>query len=128
MAKKKPFQLSRDQALDAKPIAARIIHREPLEDGGERLTVPLIPTNMQRWLLRLPESTTKKYELDTMGLEVLKMCDGNKTVRYIAKRFAKAHRMNVPEAEQAVVTFLRTMIRKGLVSMVVAKKVAPAPK
>ena len=120
--KKKTFQLTRDQALGAKPIATKIIDREPMENGGERVTIPLRPTTMQRWLLRLPADTTKKFELDSVGIEVLNLCDGNKTVRYIIKRFSKSHGINIAEAEAAVVAFLRTMVRRGLVFMVVAKQ------
>ena len=56
-----------------------------------------------------------------MGLVVLEMCDGQKSVRYIVQRFAKDYQLDPHEAERAVVTFLRSLIRKGLVNMVVKR-------
>lgn len=112
-------RLSREQALDAKPVATPVVKREPLPEGGQRVTVHLQPSRVQRWLLRAPDRITRQFELDPMGLEVLAMCDGHKTVRYILETFAKRHRVHPHEAEKAVTTFLQTMIRKGLVSVVI---------
>lgn len=112
-------KLNRDQSMEAKPVSAKIEKREPLSDGGERVTVKLRSTGTQRWLLRAPEFVTRQYELDKVGVQVLAMCDGQKSVRYIVKKFAKEYRIDEHEAEKAVVTFLRTLIRKGLILIVV---------
>lgn len=118
---RKPKQpaLTRDAALDAKPIAATILASEPLPGGGQRIKVPFRPTGLHKWLLRVPDTATKSFELDPFGLEVLGMCDGQKSVRYIVQKFSKAHRLNVHEGERAVITFIETMMRKGLISVVV---------
>jgi hypothetical protein len=110
--------LTREQALAAKPVATKILKRETI-DGGERITVRFEPSAWQRWLLRIPDTATRRYDLDALGLEVLGMCDGQKSVRYIIDRFAKRHQVSAGEAERAVTMFLQTMIRKGIVSMVV---------
>ncbi|MCE9592245.1 MAG: PqqD family protein [Planctomycetes bacterium] len=115
----KPPALTRDQAMNAKPVAARVVAREPLPGGGERIKVPFHPSGVYKWLLRVPETATKRFDLDPMGVEVLAMCDGQKSVRYIAQRFAKTHSLNPHEAEQAVVAFIQMMMRKGIVSVVV---------
>ena len=119
--KKQAETLSREQAWDAKPVALPVRRREPLADGGQRLTVDVSPSGAFRWLLRAPEKVTKQFELDAMGLEVHRMCDGNKNVRHIVQKFAKTHDVNRHEAERAVAAFLRTMMRKGIVSMAVKK-------
>ncbi|MCX5658710.1 MAG: PqqD family protein [Planctomycetota bacterium] len=115
-------KFTREQALDAKPLATTIVSRTPLPDGGERVTVPLQATRMQRWILRVPKTATKQFELDPVGVSVLGMCDGRKSVRYIAQRLAKDQAMDVVQAEHAVIAFLRTMLRKGLIVMVVPRK------
>jgi hypothetical protein len=115
-------RLSREQSLDAKPVATPVVKREPLPDGGQRVTVKVHPSGFQRWLLRAPEGYPRQYELDAMGVEVLAMCDGQKTTHYIVEAFAKRHRIHPHEAEQAVAAFLQTMMRKGLVSVVVSKE------
>jgi hypothetical protein len=112
-------KLTRDQSMEAKPVSCVIDARSPLPDGGERLTVRVRSTGTQRWLLRAPEFVTRKFELDKVGIEVLAMCDGEKSVRYIVKKFAKEYKIDEHEAEKAVVTFLRMLIRKGLVAVMV---------
>ena len=105
--------------MEAKPRACVIDKREPLPDGGERLSVRLRSTGTQRWLLRAPEFVPRQFELDKVGVQVLEMCDGQKSVRYIVKKFAKEYNVDEHEAEKAVVTFLRMLIRKGLVAVMV---------
>lgn len=121
MSKRSP-KFTRTEALEAKPLATTILAREELPDGGQRLTVPLQATRMQRWILRVPATATKQFELDPLGVAVLGYCDGSKSVSYIARKLAKEHQMDPAQAERAVVTFLQTMLRKGLVVMVVPRK------
>jgi len=113
--------LNRDQAFDARPIAVRTLGREPLKRGGERLIIELHPRGVQKWLLRVPEGATRKIELDPIGVQVFDMCDGKTSVRQITRRFAKQYKVDPQEAEIAVTTFIRQMMRKGLVSMVINK-------
>lgn len=113
--------LTRTQAFEARPMAIATIKREPLDQGGQRLMIPYRPSGYQKWLLRIPDTATRKIELDAVGVEVFDMCDGKTAVRQITRRFAKQHQVDLHEAEMAVVTFIRTMMRKGLVSMVVDK-------
>lgn len=115
----RPPKLTREQAMRARPVTARIIGREPLEGGGERLTVPFVPTGFQKYFFRQTQGMTRKYDLDAFGLEVLAMCDGQKSVRHIVDTFAKRHKLHSAEAERAVTMFLQTMMRKGLVAMAV---------
>ena len=118
-AKTKKPTLTREQSLSAKPVAVRIIERQPTPDGGQRITLEGSPRGVYRWLLRAPEKIQRDFDLDPFGVEVLDMCDGNKPVRYIIDRFAKTHSLHPHEAERAVIAFLRTMMRKGLVTMAV---------
>jgi hypothetical protein len=113
--------ITRDQAFDARPVAVRTLGREPLPRGGERLTIELQPRGMQKWLLRVPEGVSRNVELDAIGIEVFDMCDGKTSVRQITRRFAKQYKVDPQEAEIAVTTFIRQMMRKGLVSMMVEK-------
>jgi len=117
---KKP-ELQREQALTARPLMTQILRREPLPGGGVRIIVPFNPVGYQRWLLRIPTDATREYELDNFGIEVVDLCNGERSVRHIVKRFAKDHNLNQHEAERAVTTFLQNMMRKGLVAMVIPK-------
>ena len=121
MAKRSKETLTRSQALDAKPVAVRIHAREPLRDGGQRITVKIAPPKMAKLVLRLKGPIDRNFEFDAFGMDILDMCDGQKTVRYIINRFAKLHSLNPHEAERAVTAFLRTLTQKGIVSMLAPK-------
>lgn len=123
MSKRKDnsISLSREGAFDARPLAAKIQKRIELPDGGARVTIGCRATRTQRFLLRLPEIIEREFVLDAFGLEVLDLCDGQKNVRHIVKRFSKAHGLNHQESENAITVFLKNMMRKGLVVMVIPK-------
>jgi len=114
--------LSREQAFDAKPVALPIDKRQPLANGSLRLIVSFQPRGYQRWLLRVPENATRQIELDAAGVQVFDMCDGRTSVRQMARQFAKAHKVDRQEAEVAVTAFIRSMMQRGLVSVVVDRK------
>lgn len=107
--------------MSARPVCADILERNELPGGGARIRVPYSPPKLYRWVLRTNRQLSREYDLDPFGLALLEMCDGQKNVRYIIKQFIKTHGLNEHEAEQAVVAFLRTLIRKGIVTMVVPK-------
>jgi hypothetical protein len=114
--------LSREASLNAKPVATKILERHELPDGGARLVFRYQPTRMQRLLLRIPDTATRKYEMDLYGLQVLELCDGQRNVKHIIKRFAKDHSLDPREAERAVLKFLEILVRKGLVEMIVTQR------
>lgn len=122
--KKRKVMLTREQSLDAKPIATEIVEQIPLPDGGARVRIPLRPSPWKRRLLRVPDDATREFELDAMGVWVLELCDGNKPVRYIVKRMAREYSLHPTEAESAVIAFLRTLMQRGMVSMVVPKSMS----
>jgi len=72
-----------------------------------------------RWqrLLGAGSQTERSFGLDAYGREVFEACDGKRSVRAINRRFAKAHRIALAEAEMAVAAFLKTLLAKGLVAM-----------
>jgi hypothetical protein len=113
--------LTREQSLAAKPIAASILRREPMAGGSQRITIEVHPQGLLRWISR-GRPVEHSYELDPLGLWVLDHCDGQKTVRYILQRFARDHQIDEHEAERAVLTFLRTLVSKGLVTLMVPRE------
>ncbi|MAE64339.1 MAG: hypothetical protein CMJ18_08705 [Phycisphaeraceae bacterium] len=114
--------ISRQQSFEARPFAVEVLAREPLENGGARLTVPMRPRGYQKWLLRIPEGASRRIDLDAVGAEVFDMCDGRTSVKQIARRFAGKHHVDTHEAGLAVATFIRMMMRKGLVSLAVERE------
>lgn len=108
-------KLSRQQSLQAVPIPAAIAEETPLDGGGVKLAVMVATRPMQRKILRLPETVKREYELDAFGREVFALCDGKNTVADILERFCKKHKLPQQEGETAILTFIRTLVSKGLV-------------
>ena len=113
--------ITREQSLDARPVAVRIVRRSPLPGGGERVAVPLRPSRWQKFLLRIPDDATKEFELDAVGVELLGLCDGEHSVKDLAREFSRKHQVGAFEAQQAVSAFMQTLIAKGLVVVVIGK-------
>lgn len=108
-------KLSRQQSLQAIPIPAAIAEETALDGGGAKLSVMVATRPMQRRILRLPEHVKREYELDAFGREVFGLCNGENTVADILEQFCKKHKLPKQEGETAVLTFIRTLVAKGLV-------------
>jgi hypothetical protein len=113
--------MSREQALKARPVAAPLVRRRDLPEGGAMITVMARPGRVSRFVLRLPEQIEHDIELDGLGVRVLDLCDGNKSVGYIIKRIVKDQNLDPHEGEHAVTAFLNSLMKRGLVTMVVLK-------
>lgn len=118
---KKP-RMSAEQALGAKPIRLVEAEMSPLEDGGGMLKVPMRQPKWGRLIFRLPESVSKSFEFDSIGVFVWENIDGKTNVEQIIKRLAKRYDLNLREAQVPTVKFLEMLIRKGLVGVPLEKK------
>ena len=123
--KNPPSSFSRADALAARPVATEILRRVKLENGGQRITTVHRTTGYRRWLLRMPERVERTIELDALGVDVLDRCNGHTPVGDIVAAMAQGHGIDPPEAEQAVTAFLRMLIQRGIVAMVVTSPPEP---
>ena len=119
-------KITRPEAMEARPVVGSIIRRETLKDGGERVTISYKARRWQRLVLRAAETGTRQFDLDRFGVEILNLCDGHNRVSGIIEAFAAKHRVDQHEAQKAVIVFLRMLIAKGVISMVVPKADTPA--
>jgi len=90
------------------------------EDGGASITVRIKPP---RWVtfFTARDEVERTFALDRLGYEVYQACDGKSDVRTIVRRFAKAHKLSIAEAEASVTMFLKTVVSKGLVAVAVER-------
>jgi predicted transcriptional regulator len=65
----------------------------------------------------LPAGSTKKFELDSIGVLVWNLCDGKTSVQQIIRKLAKKYNLNLRESEVACRTFLQMLVKKGLIVM-----------
>ena len=110
-------KLSREDALESKPLRAEAAELKPTDDGGGKLVVPLSTPKRFAWLLRMPTGATKTFELDSIGVFVWENCDGKTSVQQIIRKLAKRYNLGLRQAEVPTVQFLQMLGRKGLIGM-----------
>jgi hypothetical protein len=126
---------SRDALLRATPRRNKLVRESPVTPDEKaatknplgatvlRLTAPLAQTRWQAVLAsssrKGPARREKSFDLDELGAFVWHSIDGTRTVEDVITHFAREKRLNLREAEVAVLTFLQTLTRRGLVGLVV---------
>ena len=116
LLKSKPA-LSREEALAALPTRLPSMSEAPIDEGtGLRVTVKVAPARWQRWL-GSGGQVKRSFDLDALGVEIYRACDGHTNVRDIVAKFGKRHGLGKPEAEISVTQFLNTLMSRGLIAM-----------
>jgi hypothetical protein len=110
-------KVTRQEALAAKPVQLAKCTVSETADGGAKLKVPIKPTGLAGRIFRVPEGTTKTFELEAIGYSVWKQCDGKTSVQQIIRRLSKQYNISLRETEVSTVAFLQTLVRRGLVGM-----------
>ncbi len=75
--------------------------------------VPVVPS---RWPWARG-ATHRTFELEPIGAFVWGLCDGQRTVEGIARALREQFKLNRVEAEAALVAFLQTLSRRGLITL-----------
>lgn len=119
-----PEKLDPSQMLDLVPAANAAARAE----HHGRTLILYVPIQ-SRWWMRgpfawlLPFRREKAVALDALGREVWEACNGERTIEQIAEAFGKRHRVRFHEAKQSVVAFLRSLVGRGVVVLVLQKPV-----
>jgi len=118
MAKREPMRhFDPHRALDARPVLTEIKQRRDLSDGGARFTFVMQSSRWMRRIFRIPERVEKNYEFDAVGVSVIELCDGDRSVRHIVKKTAQQLELEEYEATQAVLQFVRLLHRRKIVAL-----------
>ena len=113
--------LDRERSMAGRPQRVPIVRQQEQANGDLRVTVRGTRPRWLRWWTGNGEVDVS-FDLDYLGREVYEACAGKADVKSITRRFAKAHNLSAPEAELSVTTFLKTLMAKGLVTMVVDRE------
>jgi hypothetical protein len=114
--RRKP-RLTLEQVMSSRPVRNDQIRSESTEDGGLRLFVE----RRGDWWVRLlslifPIPRERIVELDTVGEEIWKLCDGEHTLKELIFIFEERHKLTRGEAEWSLRTYLRDLGKRGLVA------------
>ncbi|MCK5805618.1 MAG: PqqD family protein [Lentisphaeria bacterium] len=115
----KPKQppIDRTRALESIPGLNGGVQLEEQPDG--RLLVKIqTPRQSKGWLARFqPATIERKVRLDELGAFVLSQIDGEHTVREIVRAFVKRFSVNQREAELSTAEFLRSLVKRNVISI-----------
>jgi len=110
-------------------LAAVVLRNELVREveiaGGLRLTAPLRESAMRRAFAGKNVASApreKSFELDDLGTWVWRQLDGRQTVEGLIGAFAGHFRVNLREAEVAVLAFLKTLTQRNLVGLVAPRR------
>jgi hypothetical protein len=106
----------RDLFLAARVIPNKLVRTHPAS-GGLRLTAPVEPTRWTRIFGGGGAGREKTFELDRLGAWVWERLAEVPTVEHLIQDFAREQRVNLREAEVAVVAFLKLLTRRGLIAL-----------
>jgi pyrroloquinoline quinone biosynthesis protein D len=86
-------------------------------DGGSRPSMPVYiklrhDAGRGKWLILAPE---RIFEPDDIAVEVLKLCDGEKSVADIAETLAKEYNAPTEEVLNDIIAMLQDLTDKGVV-------------
>lgn len=118
-------ELDRSVAFDARPMHVPVKSAEADAKGELHVVMEYARPN---WQQRIGGSAKceRTFVLDRLGREVYEWCDEKRSVRQIVARFAAEHKVSCAEAEYSVTTYLKTLLKKGLVAMVVDRHAVEA--
>jgi hypothetical protein len=68
------------------------------------------------WLVKV--RPTRTIVLDRLGTQIWQSCDGKRTVEQVVEGFAQTHRLSFHEARTAVTGYLRELIERGAMAIV----------
>ncbi|MBM4149493.1 MAG: PqqD family protein [Lentisphaerae bacterium] len=114
--------IDRRESLNGVPILNDAVELRP--DGAGKMMLRVTFPPQATWMDRFrPRVDTRRYELDDFGGFVVKQMNGTRTVLEIINRFQKEFGMSRRESELGVVAFIKMLMKRRLLSVVINKSV-----
>jgi len=120
--KKKPKEVNRRESLAGIPIRNESLTVLEKDDGSGSVVKISVPRGVHFLDRFRPAVMEKRFELDELGTYVLGLIDDKKSARELVDAFASHHGVNRREAELSVVSFLKMLMQRQVVSIVVDPK------
>jgi len=122
MPTKKAAGLDRRRSLEAIPVVNGGVKAA---DGPAGLVLKVIVLRGSGFLARFqPAVMERRVELDEIGSFVFRLIDGKRTALDIVDAFVERYRTNRREAELSCVEFLKSLVRRHVISIAVPRGMA----
>ncbi len=125
--RKAQHQLSREQAMDARPVRNPALHWKINDEDHVVITIERrsdAPGKALGWLFMVPER--RSITLDDVGSMVWINCDGENTVSDLVAMLSAHLKVTRRETEVSLTEYLRTLGQRGMVGFMVEREVAEA--
>lgn len=111
-------QIDRHQSLDGVPVMNENVSCANDETG--RLVIKIKLKRGSSFLARFqPPVLERNVRLDEIGGFVFKLIDNQRSALEIIELFLAKYRVNRREATLSVIAFLKSLVRKGVISIVI---------
>ena len=74
------------------------------------------------WIV--PHRRERRVVLDRVGSQMWRQCDGERTVEAVIDAFAATHDLTFHEARVAVTTYIKSLVKRGVLVIVMPKEQA----
>lgn len=116
--KQPPAQIDRRQSLDGIPVLNEHVSCENDQTG--RLVINIKLKRGNGFLARFqPPVLERNVKLDEIGGFVFKLIDNQRSTLEIIELFLEKYRVNRREATLSVVDFLKSLVKRGAVSIAI---------
>lgn len=125
LKKKQAPQLTREQAMSAKPVRNPSLKWRENDEGEVIVILPRrkdLVGKFLGWMFFVPEA--RPLALDEVGAFVWEQCDGAHTVGEIVELLRKEYKLERREVEVSLTEYLKTLGKRGMVGFLVPKEIA----
>lgn len=120
-------QLTREQAMEARPVRNPALHWKVNDEDNAVITVERrsdVPGKALGWLFMVPER--RSITLDDVGSLVWINCDGENTVADLVTMLSSHLKVTRRETEVSLTEYLKTLGKRGMIGFMVDREVAEA--
>jgi len=120
--------LSLEEVYRAVPVQNESADKRPVKNGLV-LEIPLKRPegkwSVLSWLV--PLRSHRRIYLDEIGAEVFFQCNGRHTVMDVITLFAEQYRLSFLESRSSIMTYLKSLIRRGVIAVTLPERAHRTP-
>ncbi len=123
--RKKAPQLTRDQAMAARPVRNPSLDWRENDDGEAVIVLPRRKDTMGKflgWMFFVPEA--RPIVLDDVGTFVWTACDGEHPVSELVDMLCDEYKLGKREGEVSLTEFLKMLAKRGMIGFVIPQEIA----
>lgn len=122
--KKKQPESNVQEFLRGVPVVPQDVETARNHKGELMLKVAVARAGGVAWPISLfvPPISYKQVQLDMMGAEVFKLCDGKRTVERIIDQFAENHKLTFRESQISVTSFLHMLVTRNMMMITASRQ------